>query len=191
MLTEGANVWQRGRFDASAGRSKVLFGRMYEDASIELEAFRPGGRIFCIASAGCTAMKLAARHEIVAVDVNPMQLGYAARRIAGERSIRGTAERVMAFGRAFAPVLGWWPSRVRAFLELDDPEEQLVFWRRHLDTRRFRLGLNALFSPTALRAVYAPQLLGFLPRRLGAVFRKRLERGFARNSNARTPMRGL
>ena len=52
-------AWERGRFDARRRPSKVLFGRMYEDASIELNAFRPGGRIFCIASGGCTAMKLA------------------------------------------------------------------------------------------------------------------------------------
>jgi hypothetical protein len=186
-VTGSVSAWERGRFDARVGRGKLLFGRMYEDASIELDTFRPGGRVFCIASAGCTAMKLAPRHEVVAVDINPVQLAYAERRIAGERSTRGTAERVMAFGRAFAPMLGWWPSRVRAFLDLDDPEEQLAFWRRHLDTRRFRLALGALFSLTALRAVYARHLLGFLPRRLGAVFRSRLERGFARNSNRTNP----
>ena len=45
--------------------------------SIELDAFRPGGRILCIASAGCTAMKLAPDHEVVAVDINPIQLAYA------------------------------------------------------------------------------------------------------------------
>ena len=44
-----------------AGRRKLLFGCMYEDAAIELRVFQSGGRIFCIASAGCTAMKLAAQ----------------------------------------------------------------------------------------------------------------------------------
>ncbi len=87
----------------ASGPGKVLFGRMYEDASIELGAFRPGGRVFCIASAGCTAMTLAPRHEVVAVDINPVQLAYAERRFAGEPGVRGTAERVMAFGRSFAP----------------------------------------------------------------------------------------
>ena len=98
-----ATAWERGRFDARRGPSKVLFGCMYEDASIECGAFRPGGRVFCIASAGCTAMKLAPRHEVVAVDINPAQLAYAQRRFAGEHCVRGVAERVMAFARAVAP----------------------------------------------------------------------------------------
>lgn len=180
-------AWERGRFDARSGPSKLLFGRMYEDASIELGAFAPGGRIFCIASAGCTAMKLAPRHEVVAVDINPVQLAYAARRFAGVRGVRGSAERVMAFGRAFAPLAGWWPSKVRAFLDLDDTSEQVEFWRRHLDTRRFRAALGVLLSATALRAVYAPRFLGFLPRQLAAVMRGRMERAFSRHPNRTNP----
>jgi S-adenosylmethionine:diacylglycerol 3-amino-3-carboxypropyl transferase len=187
MSTAGGTAWERGRFDARTGRSKVLFGRMYEDASIELGAFRPGGRVFCIASAGCTAMKLAPHHEVVAVDLNPVQLAYAAERFAGGQSVRGTAERVMAFGRVFAPLLGWRRSRVREFLDLEDPSEQIAFWRRHLDTWRFRVALGVLFSVTALRAVYSGRFLGFLPRRLGAVFRGRMERCFARSSNRTNP----
>ena len=35
MIGTGAEtVWERGRFDARGGPGKVLFGRMYEDASI-------------------------------------------------------------------------------------------------------------------------------------------------------------
>ena len=181
------NVWERGRFDARVGRRKVLFGRMYEDPEIELAAFRPGGRIFCIASAGCTAMKLAPRHEVVAVDLNPTQLAYAAERISGGKSVRGTAERVMDFGRFFAPLVGWRSSRVRAFLDLSDPAEQLDFWQRHLDTWRFKSALGVLFSVTALRAVYDRRFLGFLPRRLGAVMRGRMQRNFARNANRDNP----
>lgn len=183
----GETAWTRGRFDARTGGSKVLFGRMYEDASIELDAFRPGGRVFCIASAGCTAMKLAPRHEVVAVDLNEEQIAYAARRMAGAPAIRGAAERVMAFGRAFAPLVGWRRARVRAFLDLDDPAEQIRFWQRHLDTRRFRAAFDALFSFTALRAVYAPGFLGFLPARFGAVLRARMERCFARHPNRSNP----
>jgi len=180
-------AWQAGRFDARGGRRKVLFGRMYEDTTIELGAFRPGGRVFCIASAGCTAMALAPRHEVVAVDINPVQLAYAEQRFAGGPGVRGTAERVMGFGRFFAPLLGWWPSRVSAFLDLDDPPAQSEFWRRRLDTWRFRAGLGALFSMVALRAVYSKQFLGFLPRRLGTVMRGRLARGFATNPNRSNP----
>lgn len=51
--------WEAGRFDQKAGPKRLLFGRMYEDPAIERGAFRPGGRIFCIASAGSTARALA------------------------------------------------------------------------------------------------------------------------------------
>ena len=187
MTTVAETAWERNRFDARRGPAKVLFGRMYEDASIELGAFRPGGRIFCIASAGCTAMKLAPCHEVVAVDINPVQLAYAVRRFAGAPGIRGAAERFMACSRAFAPLVGWWPSQVRAFLNLDDTTEQVLFWRRHLDTQRFRAALDLLFSVTALRAVYASPFLDFLPPRFAAVLRGRMERCFARHSNRTNP----
>jgi len=185
--TVAETVWKRGRFDARGGPSKVLFGRMYEDASIEAGAFRPGSRVFCIASAGCTAMHLAPRHEVVAVDINPVQIAYAGRRFAGEPAVRGAAERVMAFGRAFAPAVGWSWASLRAFLELDDPKEQIAYWRRHLDTWRFRAALDGLFSLTSLRAVYAAPFLEFLPPRLGAVMRGRMERCFARHPNRSNP----
>ena len=185
--TVAETAWERGRFDARDGPGKVLFGRMYEDASIELDAFRPGGRVLCIASAGCTAMALAPHHEVVAVDINPVQLAYAERRFAGDRGARGAAERVMAFGRSFAPLAGWWPSRVRAFLDLEDPAEQSGYWRRYLDTARFRAALDGLLSLTALRAVYASSFLDFLPPRLGSVMRGRMERCFARHPNRANP----
>jgi S-adenosylmethionine:diacylglycerol 3-amino-3-carboxypropyl transferase len=186
-MNSDGTPWERGRFDARGGPRKILFGRMYEDPAIELAAFAPGGRVFCIASAGDTAMALAARHDVVAVDINPDQLGYAERRLAGAPSVRGTAERVMAFGRAFAPLVGWSRARLAAFLELDDPAAQLELWRRELDTRRFRMAFDALFSVTALRAVYASPFLSFLPPRLGAVMRARLERGIATHPNRANP----
>lgn len=180
-------AWQAGRFDARGGKRKVLFGRMYEDTAIELSTFRPGGRVMCIASAGCTAMALAPRHEVVAVDINPVQLAYAEQRFAGGPSVRGTAERVMDFGRKFAPLLGWRAARVRAFLELDDPAAQLAFWRARLDTWRFRAALGTLFSFAALRAIYSKRFLGFLPKRLGRVMRLRLERGLTTHPNRDNP----
>jgi S-adenosylmethionine:diacylglycerol 3-amino-3-carboxypropyl transferase len=179
--------WERGRFNARRGPSAVLFGRMYEDAQIEHDAFRPGGRVFCIASAGCTAMKLAPSHEVVAVDINPAQLAYAERRFAGDHCVRGTAERVMAFVRAFAPAAGWSSSCLHRFLDLDDPAQQSAYWRRHLDTWRFRVALDALLSITALRAVYASPFLAFLPRRFGPVMRERMARCFARHPNRANP----
>jgi S-adenosylmethionine:diacylglycerol 3-amino-3-carboxypropyl transferase len=177
------SVWAQGRFDRGTGPKKVLFGRMYEDASIELAAFRPGGRIFCIASAGCTAFRLAPRHEVVAVDLNPAQLAYAERRIAGEPMVRGAAERLMSFGRALLPLAGWWPSRLRAFLDLERPAEQAAYWRRHLDTSRLRAAMGILFSRPLLRTAYAAPLLACLPPHFGGVVRARMERGFATHPN--------
>lgn len=186
-MSAAVTIWERGRLDARVGPRQVLFGRMYEDAAIELGAFRPGGRVLCIASAGCTAMKLAPRHEVVAVDINPVQLEYAARRIEGDPGFRGKAERVMDFMRFFAPLAGWWPSRVHAFVELDDPAEQIAYWNRELNTWRFRAALDGLFSITALRSVYAPRFLDFLPKRLGRVMRSRMERSFSRHANRTNP----
>jgi len=186
-MTAAVTVWERGRLDARVGPRQVLFGRMYEDPAIELDAFRPGGRVLCIASAGCTAMKLAPHHEVVAVDINPVQLDYAARRINGDPGFRGRAERVMDFARFFAPLAGWWPSRVRTFVELDEPDAQIEYWRRELDTWRFRTALDVLFSVTALRSVYSSPLLDFLPKRLGSVMRGRMERCFARHPNRSNP----
>jgi S-adenosylmethionine:diacylglycerol 3-amino-3-carboxypropyl transferase len=183
-MSDAVTVWERGRLDARVGPRQVLFGRMYEDTAIELDAFEPGGRVFCIASAGCTAMRLAARHEVVAVDINPVQLEYAAQRLGGDPGFRGRAERVMDFMRFFAPLAGWWPSRVRDFVSLSDPSEQIAMWRSELDTWRFRTALDVLFSFTALRSVYSPRLLDFLPKRLGRVMRSRMERCFARHPNA-------
>jgi len=186
-MTTAVTVWERGRFDARVGPREVLFGRMYEDASVELRAFRPKSRVLCITSAGCTAMKLAPHHEVVAVDINPVQLAYAKRRFDGDPGFRGRAERVMDFARFFGPLAGWWPSQVHAFLELDDSVEQMEYWQRHLNTWRFRTAVDALFSVTALRSVYASRFLDFLPKRLGAVMRGRMERCFARHPNHSNP----
>ncbi|HTY81011.1 MAG TPA: DUF3419 family protein [Candidatus Bathyarchaeia archaeon] len=181
------SVWTQGRLDRGPGPQEVLFGRMYEDASLELAAFRPGGRIFCIASAGCTAFRLAPRHEVVAVDLNPAQLAYAERRMAGEPMVRGTAERLMSFGRPLLPLAGWRPARLRAFLDLERPAEQAAYWRRHLDTWRLRAAMDTLFSRPLLRAAYAAPLLACLPPRFGAVVRARLQRGFSMHPNRTNP----
>jgi S-adenosylmethionine:diacylglycerol 3-amino-3-carboxypropyl transferase len=156
---------------------------MHEDASVELGAFRPGGRVFCIASAGCTAMKLSPCHEVVAADINPVQIAYARRRFAGEFGCRGAAERMMAFGRFFAPLVGWRLVRVREFLDLAVPADQVGYWRRHLDTRRFRAAMGAILSTTVLGLVYARPFLRSLPPSFGSVMRRRMERCFSRHPN--------
>ena len=183
-MSTAITIWERGRLDARVGPRQVLFGRMYEDTAVELDVFAPGSRVLCIASAGCTAMRLAPHHDVVAIDINPVQLEYAARRIEGDPGFRGRAERVMDFMRFFAPLAGWWPSRVQAFLDLDDPDRQIETWNRELNTWRFRAALDGLFSITALRSVYSPRFLDFLPKRLGKVMRGRMERCFATHPNA-------
>lgn len=182
-----ASIWEQGRLDTRVGPTQVLFGRMYEDSNIELESFPAGSRVLCIASAGCTAMKLAPHHDVVAVDINPSQLAYAERRFAGDPAVRGRAERIMDFMRFFAPLAGWRRSKVQAFIELDDTAEQMQYWEQELSTWRFRAAVDGLFSVTALRWAYAPQFLHFLPKRLGSVMRKRMERCFARHPNRHNP----
>jgi S-adenosylmethionine:diacylglycerol 3-amino-3-carboxypropyl transferase len=180
-------AWQAGRLDSSSGPHRLLFGSMYEDEEIERAAFQGKGRVFCIASAGATALCLAGHHEVVACDINPAQLAYAERRAAGAPAETGDAERAMNFARTFMPVVGWRKERIRAFLALSDVTEQIAFWCEHLDTRRFRVAFDALMSPVILRTVYARQFLSVLPARFGAVLRKRLERGFRRHPNATNP----
>ena len=180
-------AWRQGRLDGRAGPTEMLFGRMHEDCAIELGAFQPGARVFCIASAGCTAIALSERHEVVAVDINPAQIAHTRRRLAGEADGRGAVDRMMAAGRALAPLVGWPRSRVQEFLDLEDPREQIAFWRRHLDTWRFRIALDAALSRTALRALYAAPFLRGLPPRFGRVVRRRMERCFARHPNRENP----
>jgi len=181
-------VWESGRLDAVRGKKQLLFGRMYEDASIELTAFRQRGRIMCIASAGCTAMKLAPHHnEIVAVDINPKQIAYAQGRINGEIGYKGRAEQIMGFMRFFSPLVGWWKSNLKEFVELDSPGEQMYYWNRHLNSRLFRNLFDFVFSKRVLGKFYSSDLLNVLPDNFGEVMRFRMERCFSRHSNKNNP----
>lgn len=180
-------AWQAGRLSSTRGPKRLLFGRMHEDAAIERSTFEGKGRIFCIASAGTTALSLAEQHEVVACDINPVQLAYAQRVAAGGAAETGDAERAMKFARAFMPLVGWRREIVRDFLDLADLNEQTEFWRKYLDTRRFRAGLDALMSRAFLSMLYAAPFLSFLPPKFGTVLRMRLERGFARHKNATNP----
>ena len=179
--------WDAGRFDRRTGPRRILFGHMYEDPAIELRAFPLGSRVFCIASAGDMALELARSHTVTAVDINPVQLSYARARLAGAPAERGSAERLLDLGRSLLPLLGWRRPVLEAFLQMDDPVEQLEFWRRNLDTRRFRAGVDLLLSFTALRSAYASPFLEALPPRFGRVMRARMERCFGRHPNADNP----
>lgn len=181
--------YARGEFGgvAPGRRGRILFGRMYEDAEIERTAFGGKGRVFAIASAGCTAIALSGGHEVVACDINPVQLEYARRRAQGGRREVGSAERVMTGARRAARAAGWSERRLREFVGMRDPAAQIRYWREHLDTWRFRTGFDLLISRRWLRLVYSRELLGFLPDKFGRVLRERLERGFARHANAENP----
>ncbi len=180
-------AWRTGRLHSARGPQRLLFGRMYEDVEIEQSVFEGKRRVFCIASAGDTAIRLADHHEVVACDINPAQLAYAERRAAGGPVETGDAERGMNFARAFMPLVGWSRSRIRAFLDLSDVTEQAVFWHEHLDTHRFRFAFDTLLSPRVLRFIYAPHFLAFLPPKFGPILRKRMERTFTHHPNASNP----
>ena len=171
--------WEAGRFDTRAGPRKVLFGQMYEDVGIEREAFAPGARVFCIASAGDTAMAMSVAHEVTAVDINPLQLDYARMRLDGAPAITGAAERVMGLGRGAMALFGWRRASLERFLALDDVGAQRDYWRAHLDTRGFRLATDTLLSVSGLKAVYGSPFLAVLPAHFGRVMRGRLARCFA------------
>jgi hypothetical protein len=161
---------------------------MYEDWAVEAEVLPERGRVFCIASAGCTAFALAARGaEVTAVDVNPAQVAYVRERIAGAPARDGAADRLLARLRRLGPLAGWTPARLRAFCELDDTAEQSRFWRDRLDTRRFRAALAIALRPRALAVVYRAPPARAVPPGLDRALRRRLARGFARHANRANP----
>ena len=181
-------AWSRGRFDDRTGPPELLFGQMYEDCSLELAVFEPGSRVFCIASAGCTALALAARgDDVTAVDVNPAQAAYVEARAEGGPVREGRAEEGFRRLRRFGALVGWSRPTLERFCALDDPVDQLRFWRDRLDTPRFRAALALILHPYVLRRAYAPPFVEVLPSRFDRVLRARLERGFTRHANRRNP----
>jgi SAM-dependent methyltransferase len=185
---ETESPWRRGRLDGRAGPPQLLFGRMHEDWRIEAAAFRPGGRIFCIASSGCTALALAARgFQVTAADINPVQVEYARARLAGAPARDGVAERWMARLSRALPLLGLRERDLRAFLQLSDPAEQVRVWRERLATRRFRAALRCALHPAALRLTHGARFVESLPPRFDRIVRGRFERAWATHPNRDNP----
>ncbi len=169
-------------------RAGVLFGQMYEDATVEKRAFPPGSRVFCIASAGCTAIALAAEHEVTAVDINPAQLEYARQRAQGMPARQGMAEHAMQFGRTLMSVAGWRRPMLERFLQITDCPTQLNFWHRELNRPMFRMLFDrAISTSAAMVRALAPNHAILPPRRFGPIMRMRLERALATHANKTNP----
>lgn len=178
--------WQAGPFRQQT--HELLFGAMHEDSAIELESFAPFSRVFCIASAGCTARALAAvRHEVTAVDINPQQILYAHARAAGAPMREGAIERLLSRARTLFPVLGWTETRRRQFLSMRDPADQIRYWQQTLDTKRWRISVDTVLSPGLIGLVYAGSLVASLPRNFGSIVRARLQRTWRNHPNNSNP----
>ena len=176
----GETLWKKG--------TGVLFGQMYEDHAIEMRALPSGSRVFCIASAGCTALALAGSHEVTAVDINRAQLEYARQRAQGMPARRGLAERMMQGGRYVMKMAGWTRARLEHFLAMTDTTEQVAFWKRELNGLRFRVLFDLLIWKAAwIARILGPQRAILPPVRFGPTMRARLERGLARHANATNP----
>jgi S-adenosylmethionine:diacylglycerol 3-amino-3-carboxypropyl transferase len=182
-----STAWRDGRLHVVQAKQRLLFGQVYEDVAIERACFAEGGRVFCIASAGCTALSLCEHHDVVACDINPAQIEYVTRRLAGGPTELGAADKVMTFIRGFMPLAGWSRAKVLRFLEMQEPDAQASYFRDQLDNWRLRYGLDLLLSPLSLRGAYSPSLLSCLPPRFGAVMRGRMQRCFARHPNRTNP----
>jgi len=166
----------------------LMFGRMFEDASIELELFANASRVFCIASAGCTALALAAAgHDVTAVDVNPAQVELVKARMAGAPTRPGSVDRSLARGMRAAGLLGWTERLRREFVTLDDVATQIRVWRDRFDTRRLRATLRILLSSLTLGLLYPLPVARAVPPDFDTIVRRRLARGFATHANRTNP----
>lgn len=175
-------AWSAGRLTGS-GPPRLVFGRMYEDAAVEVAAL-PVGRVLAIASAGDVAFALAAAGcEVVALDVNPAQVEYVRARIAGALPRQGQADRYLARAAGALPLLGLTHDRLLRFFALDDPGLQVEAWHK-VAGRRFHAALAIAFGP-ALRFAYRSELAQALPPGFGAELGSRLERGFGIHANDR------
>jgi len=185
-LERVSTPWQLAPFRAAG--PQLMFGRTYEDCAIELIAFAPGSRVFCIAGAGCTARVLAAAgHQVTAVDIHPVQLAYARSRALGGPERAGAAERLLSYARKCFGLLGWTKQRRWEFLHLNDPNEQISYWDRFLDTSRLRAALNIVLSRSVLQRIYNRPFVDSLPPNFAAGIYARMRRCWAIHPNESNP----
>lgn len=179
--------WATGRFDQRGGRPRLLFGRTFEDPSIEQSLFPDRGTVLCITSAGDTARALASpARKVIAVDINAAQVTEVQRRLSGHVPRSGSADRLLALGRAALLPVGWTPARLRAFCQLADAAEQTRQWAA-LASPRVRAVLGALLSRRLLRVAYGPDFAGLLPGRFGDVVLDRIGARVAQAPNRDNP----
>jgi S-adenosylmethionine:diacylglycerol 3-amino-3-carboxypropyl transferase len=166
---------------------RLLFGQMYEDVNLELRAFPTRSRVFCIASAGCTAIALSAHHQVTAVDLNPAQVEYARQRAAGAPRKWGLLDRIMRVQRKTLVLAGWTATRLERFLSFENCADQLAYWQTHLNTLRFRTAFDCKLAGDGLAVRLFTGDRNFPGLRLGIIVRRRLECGFARHANRTNP----
>jgi S-adenosylmethionine:diacylglycerol 3-amino-3-carboxypropyl transferase len=178
--------WEAPPFRARA--PQLMFGRTYEDAAIELEAFAPRSRVFCIAGAGCTARILAAAgHQVTAVDIHPEQVAYARSRALGAPERAGAAEGLLSYARKFFGLLGWSQQCLGEFLHLNNPVEQISYWDRFLNSCRLNAAMYVVLSRSILHRVYNRSFVDALPPNFATCIHQRMRRCWATHPNASNP----
>jgi len=166
---------------------RLVFGRMYEDAAIESQVLPPG-RVLCIASAGDTALALAADgRQVVAVDLNHAQISYVRSRLDGAPTRSGSVERLLAGARMVLDHTAWRRADLPAFCRLNDLAEQQLRWRRDFDTPTFRAVLGSVLSPLSVRAAGFAAFTSGVGTRFDSLMRDRLHLGLGRHRNADNP----
>jgi hypothetical protein len=177
--------WAVGRLGGT-GATSLLFGRMYEDPSIELDALRGRSNILAIASAGDTVIALArAGHRVTAVDINPSQISYVAERLQGGPSREGQADRLLSIGRQLLRPAGWTRTRLGHLSAMTDCAAQVVEWRR-LTSGVSGAALRAVLSPAALRVRYRAEFTDAAAHLRGELA-LRIEHGLAAHANSANP----
>jgi S-adenosylmethionine:diacylglycerol 3-amino-3-carboxypropyl transferase len=186
MSACGPTPWGARRI--ALGGAHLLFGRMHEDASVDEAVLAGACRVFAIASAGDTALRLARwDRRVTAVDVRPAQVAYVRARAAGHGVRYGSVDRLLAVARLAGRLAGWDQEQLRRFLLLDDPQSQARAFDQLLRTRRCRALLAAGLDPVVLRLGYAAPFVSVLPQRFAHSLSQRLRAGFATHRNRHNP----